>query len=92
MVIDVVSRQRRRLIASILGYAEREFYPDLTAEQQAGFRAKVLGSVGVFADLMIDMLRSANEGYWINDEAMTLLADINSQIQNLRAPDELDQE
>lgn len=85
VVTAMIARQRRRLIASILGHAERELYEDLTEEQQKAFRKKVITSVGVFADFAMDVVRSANEGYWVNEDAMTLLADISEQVRNLTA-------
>lgn len=83
VVTQMIARQRRRLIASILGHAERELYDDLTQGQQEAFRKKVITSVGVFADFAIDATRSANEGYWVNEEAMKLLADLSEQVRNL---------
>lgn len=84
-VVEIIGLQRRRLVGAILGHAEREFYPDLTEDQQKAFRAKVLGSVGSFSDFVIDVVHGTSQGSWVNDEVIELLAEVNRQVRNLRA-------
>lgn len=86
-VVAIVYEQRKRLIGAILGHAERELYPDLTEEQQRAFRQKVLTSAGAFSDFVIDVVRGVSQGAYVNDEAMRLLADINTQVRNLTRED-----
>lgn len=82
-VVAIIAEQRKRLIGAILGHAERELYPDLTAEQQHAFRAKVLSAAGAFGDFTIDVVRGVSQGAWVNDDAMRLLGDISAQVRNL---------
>ncbi len=83
-IVGIVGEQRKRLVGAILGHAEREFYPDLTAEQQQAFRRKVLASASTFSDFVIDVVRGSAQGVWVNDEVVGLLAEINTQVRNLR--------
>lgn len=78
---SLVSVRRRRLVASIMGHAERAFYDQLTEEQQNDFREKVLQSVDDFADLMRDMLRVAGDDVVLNAHVIELLDRIH---QNTR--------
>lgn len=82
-VVAIISEQRKRLVGSILGHAERELYADLTEGQQRAFRQKVLTSAGAFGDFVIDVVRGVSANHWVNDEAMQLLADISTQVRNL---------
>lgn len=86
-VVAIVGEQRKRLVGAILGHAEREFYADLTDEQQKAFRAKVLTSASSFSDFVIDVVRGVSQGSWVNDEAMRLLAEINTQVRNIARED-----
>ncbi len=72
--------QRRRLVATILGYAEREIYPDLTEAQRTEFRQKVLEAVSAYHDLMLDILGTAQESELINVEAIELLKEIREKV------------
>lgn len=57
----LVGERRKRLVASIMGHAEREFFDQLTPIQQREFRGKVLQSIDEFADLMRDILKVADD-------------------------------
>ena len=77
----LLTSQRRRLVATVLGFAEREIYPDLTDEQQQAFRQKVLEAVQAYHDLMIDILGAAeNDQQLINVEAIELLREIRERL------------
>jgi hypothetical protein len=83
VVSELITAQRKRLLASILGHAEREIYPDLTPEQQGRFRDKVLTSVGVFSDFTLDCVRAANKDWTVNEDAMRVLHHISNQVTKL---------
>lgn len=69
----LIGERRKRLVASILGHAEREFFHLLTPQQQRDFRAKVLGSIDDFTDLMRDVLKISGEDVVVNQHALDLL-------------------
>jgi hypothetical protein len=79
----LVAERRKRLVASILGHAEREFYAQLTPEQQATFRRKTLGAVDEFCDLMRDILKISGEDVVLNQHALDLLNALHDQQQAL---------
>lgn len=81
----LIGERRKRLVASILGHAEREFFAQLTPQQQREFRAKVLGSVDEFADLMRDVLKITGEDVILNDHALQLLEALHDQQRQLKA-------
>lgn len=87
---NLAVEQRRRLVGSIMEYAEREVYPHLPPEGRRRLREKVLGAVGVYHDFVLDCLRaSVNEDTATNDEALILLRQINaSQAHQRRSGDE----
>lgn len=76
----LVSARRQRLVASILGHAEREFYDKLSAAQRGEFRAKVLTSVDEFADLVRDLLKVTGEDVAVNDHVLELLDKIHRAV------------
>lgn len=76
----LIGERRKRLVASILGHAEREFFDALTKEQQQEFRRKVLSSVDEFADLMRDVLKITGEDVVVNGYALELLENIHRKV------------
>lgn len=77
----LASEQRARLVSSILSHAEREVYPKLAAHERKAFREKVLASVGVYHDFVLDCLRaSTDNGSVVNEEALALLHSIHSKV------------
>lgn len=80
-LIRLITERRKRLVASILGHAEREFYDRLTADQRAAFRAKVLTSVDEFADLVRDLLKVTGEDVAVNDHVLAMLDKIHAAVR-----------
>jgi hypothetical protein len=79
--VKLAAEQRGRLVGSILGHAEREIYPKLNAAERKAFREKVLASVGVYHDFVLDCLRASADGAVVNEEAMALLHGIHSAVK-----------
>ena len=77
---ELVIRQRRRLVASILTSAEKTLYPHVPLEDREVFRASVFAAVAPFSDFVLDCIRSANTGWYVNDEALQLLHQINDHV------------
>jgi hypothetical protein len=78
-LMRLVQERRRRLVASIMGHAEREFFDALTEAQQQAFRAKVLQSIDEFADLVRDLLKVQGEDVVVNEHALQLLEALHHQ-------------
>lgn len=81
MMIKLVTERRKRLVASILGHAEREFYDRLTVPQREEFRRKVLTSVDEFADLVRDLLKVTGEDAVVNDHVLAMLDKIHAAVR-----------
>jgi len=76
---SLMSEQRRRLVGSVLEHAENNLYQRMSSEEQRAFREKVLTSVGVFYDFMLDAVKaSVNDGSVMNEEALVLLRDLHA--------------
>jgi len=74
--------QRRRLVATFLGYAEANVYPLLSQEQADKFRTEFLDAVGAYHELMLDIVQANDdETVIINAEAMALLRDIRADLR-----------
>lgn len=76
----LAGEQRGRLVASILSHAEREIYPKLSAAECKAFREKVLSSVGVYHDFVLDCLHAASDGAVVNEDAMLVLRSIQTHL------------
>ena len=77
----VITAQRRRAVATILGPLEQVVADKVTPEEWEGIRKNVLSAVGIFADFSLDAVRASTEGQWVNDEALQLLGEINRNTQ-----------
>ena len=71
-VRDFLKRRRDRAVGSVLGYAERELFKDLTKEQREGLREVVLSAMNGYHDSVLDLVK-AEDGTVRNDKVIDLL-------------------
>jgi hypothetical protein len=77
----VVSEQRKRCLASILGAAETApWWGRLTTEEQRAYRAKVVDALGVFYDLCRDIIKVTDEDALRNEHAVALIESIHTAV------------
>lgn len=82
-VRNLAVEQRRRLVGSLMEHLERHVYPSLAREQQQALRSKVMSSVGVYHDFILDVLKaSISDGSVVNESALELLAEINRKLDS----------
>lgn len=80
-VMRVVTEQRKRCLASILGAAETSpWWGRLSKEEQVAYRQKVLDSLGVFYDLVRDVIKVTDEGAIRNEHAVDLIEAIHGHL------------
>lgn len=78
-VKNLMSEQRKRLLGSLFEYLEKNVYPKLSPAEQKALRERVLLSVGVFYDFMLDCTKaSVNDGVVYNEEALKMLRAIHT--------------
>lgn len=83
-VRNLLIEQRRRVVGSIMSYAETEILPAVPPVKRKEFRDKVLASVGAYHDVCLDVLKaSINDGFITNEEVLTALRDIHSDVKKL---------
>lgn len=76
-MMRLITERRKRLVATVMGHAEREFFDRLTPQQQQDFRRKTLQAIDDFADLMRDVLKITGEDVMVNGHALELLERIH---------------
>lgn len=83
--IAVADRQRRRLVGSIMGFAEQQLFPLMPTDVRAAFRSKVLASVGVYHDFVIDSFRATipQDGS-LNEAVVEALGQLADEVRALR--------
>lgn len=79
----LITERRKRLVATVMGHAEREFFSQLTPQQQSEFRRKTLQAIDDFADLMRDVLKITGEDVMVNGHALDLLQQIHDSQRHL---------
>lgn len=75
-VRDFLKARRDRALGTILGYAEREVWPQLSTEEQRAFRALIIEALNGYHDSVLDLVKS-DSGDARNEEVMELLEQIN---------------
>lgn len=81
VVIRVITEQRRRCLANILGSAENSpWWPRLSRDEQLAFRQRVIDALGVFYDLVRDVVKVSDEDTLRNDHVVELLEVIHNQV------------
>lgn len=71
-VKNFLKARRDRALGSILGYAEREIFPRLSASERTSFRNLVLDSLNSYHDSALDLFKS-DDGSVRNEEIFNLL-------------------
>lgn len=72
-VRDFLKRRRDRAVGSILGYAERELFKDLTPAQREGLRRVVLDATNGYHDSVLDLVKAEDGNAVRNDKVIELL-------------------
>lgn len=83
MVVRLLDAQRRRLVATIMGHAERAFFSKLTQPERDEFRAKVLDGVAAFSDFTRDVVKIADTDFVRNERVLELIESIHSGQRDL---------
>lgn len=81
-VTRVVTEQRKRCLASILGSAENSpWWNRLTRDEQIAYRQRVIDALGVFYDLVRDVIKVTDDPDTLrNERAVDLLERIHTQL------------
>jgi hypothetical protein len=81
-VTRVVTEQRKRCLASILGSAENSpWWNRLTRDEQIAYRQRVIDALGVFYDLVRDVIKVTDDPDTLrNERALDLLERIHGQL------------
>lgn len=81
-VRNLITEQRNRMFAAIMGYAERNLYRYLPDKERAAFRQKVATAVGAYHDVVLDCLKaSVDDGsVVVNEAGLELLQEIHSAV------------
>ncbi len=81
VVVRVVTEQRKRCLASILGSAETApWWNRLSRDEQLAYRQKVIDSLGVFYDLVRDVIKVSDDDGLRNDHVVELIERIHTQV------------
>lgn len=77
-----MKEQRKRMVGSLMQYIEANVYPKLTPAERKALRDKVLSSTIPYHDVCLDVLNaSVNDGMAINEEAVRLMGEISTRLQ-----------
>ncbi len=81
-VLKVVTEQRKRCLASILGAAETSpWWNRLTRDEQMAYRQRVIDSLGIFYDLVRDVIKVTDDNDALfNDHVVELIERIHTQV------------
>ena len=85
-VKNLLIEQRRRSVATLMKYVERDIYPRLPQQLREELREQILSTLGGYHDLCLDVLKaSASDGIVVNEEALALIEKIHGQLADIRA-------
>jgi hypothetical protein len=87
----LLTEQRKRLVATILGYIERNISYKLTTDERLDLRDEIKDAINNYHDCVLDCLKaSVNDGGMFNEHALTMLTKMNEQLRTVasRLPSE----
>lgn len=73
LMARLLVEQRKRLVASIMGYAERNVFDRLSVPEQKAFREKVLSAIDVYSDFVRDMIKVGHAETLVNEETLRVI-------------------
>lgn len=83
-VRNMLNEQRKRLVGTLMQHLEAQVYPHLNDRERHDLRKKVLAATSSYHDICLDLLKaSVNDGSMVNDEAIRLLARLNTEVRAL---------
>lgn len=87
---NLLGEQRRRAVGMLMGYVEVEVYPHLSPAARRELRAQVMRAIDGYHVVVLDILKSSiDDGTSVlNQEFLTLLAELRNDIASLRTEDE----
>ena len=86
VVRNMLGEQRKRLVASILGFMESEdWWGELHDDEREQLRAKVRGAIGVYHDVTLDLLKATLGGSQVlmSEDALRLLQSTHDGLVDL---------
>jgi len=83
---NMLMEQRRRLVGSVMEYVEKNIYKYLPEDERKKLREKMLASIGVYHDVMLDLVRAlaGTDEAVVNEHALLLLQQIHAEVRSLR--------
>lgn len=79
-VRSFLKARRDRALGTIMGYAEREVFPRLSAAERTSFRNTVLDSLNSYHDTALDLFKS-DDGSVRNEEIFSLLERVERHLE-----------
>lgn len=80
-VTRVVTEQRKRCLATILGAAETSpWWGRLSKDEQVAYRSRVIEALNVFYDLCRDVIKVTDEDVVRNEHVVDLIERIHNQV------------
>lgn len=81
IVLRLITEQRKRAVAGILGHAEHSaWWERLSVTEQRALRDKLLGDIGVFYDLVRDVVKVGQEQTVVNEHTARLIEQIHAKV------------
>lgn len=78
---ELLDRQRKRLVGAVLGHCENaRWWQQLSELERRQLRDKVLTAAGAYHDLMLDLVRSTDDGAF-NEHALQILDRIHAAVK-----------
>lgn len=82
---DFLKARRDRALGSVMGHAERNFYDQLSVDQQREFRAVVIDALNSYHDSVLDLVKS-DLGSVRNEEVAGLLERVDRHLAAQQRP------
>lgn len=81
LVRNMLSEQRKRLVATLMRTLETDVYPKLSRPEQEQLRRRTLDAIDRYHDVCLDLLKSSvQDGTAVNDEAIRLLVSLHGKL------------
>lgn len=76
----LVIEQRKRLVASVMNFAEQEIYPSLKPAQQRAFRDKFVGAANAYHDFVLDLVKVRGEDGIQSEETARMIRELHDRL------------
>lgn len=85
-VRNFLTNRRNRAVGAVMGHAEREIFPKLSAAEQEAFRRTVRDALNGYHDAVLDLVKAEDDTHVRNEEVVAAIERLERKVTASNRP------